>query len=229
MTTIGTIWTYPNNPRVMKTQAAANLNNLKLEYPAFEMRVTNQTPAFLSKFPLGKVPAFEATDGTLLVESDAITQYVAESGPAAAQLLGTAAAERATIRQWICYAEAEILGHLIPLILWRVGFKAYEEAVEKLALEKLGRSLGYLDKHLAGKTWVAGTEKLSLADISVASALVWGFSMVVDAEMRRSYPNVIAWYERTIESDGVREALGPRTTSRRGRRAATRLLTHDCL
>ena len=33
---------------------------------------TNKTPAFLKKFPLGKVPAFEGSDGVLLTESNAI-------------------------------------------------------------------------------------------------------------------------------------------------------------
>ena len=38
---------------------------------------TNKTPAFLKKFPLGKVPAFEGSDGVLLTESNAIAYYVA--------------------------------------------------------------------------------------------------------------------------------------------------------
>ena len=38
---------------------------------------TNKTPEFLKKFPLGKVPAFEGSDGVLLTESNAIAYYVA--------------------------------------------------------------------------------------------------------------------------------------------------------
>ncbi|PYH91611.1 translation elongation factor eEF-1B gamma subunit [Aspergillus ellipticus CBS 707.79] len=210
MSSIGTIYTYPNNPRVMKIQAAANLNKTTLEFADFKRMETNKTPEFLAKFPFGKVPAFEGTDGTRLVESDAIAQYVAESGPAATQLMGATPAERGLIRQWICYGESEILGQLIPLVLWRIGHREYDDAVEKATLEKLTRSLDYLEKSLAGQTWLAGKEKFSLADISVASALVWGFSQVIDAEMRKSYPNIIAWYERTIESEGVKEAVGPK-------------------
>ena len=38
---------------------------------------TNKKPDFLKKFPLGKVPAFEGSDGVLLTESNAIAYYVA--------------------------------------------------------------------------------------------------------------------------------------------------------
>jgi elongation factor 1-gamma len=58
--------------------------------------------------PFGKVSAFEGADSTKIVESDAIAQYVAESGPAAGQLLGTTPAERAAIRQWISFTNGEI-------------------------------------------------------------------------------------------------------------------------
>ena len=54
----------------------ADMNGLELEIPEFVMRETNQTPEFKSKFPLGKVPAFEGADGFCLTESIAIASYV---------------------------------------------------------------------------------------------------------------------------------------------------------
>ncbi|RAL05542.1 glutathione S-transferase family protein [Aspergillus ibericus CBS 121593] len=209
MASFGTIYSYPNNPRVMKTQAAANFNGLTLTNAEFTMRVTNREPSFLAKFPMGKVPAFEAADGTLLVESDAITQYVADSGPAAGQLLGENPAERALIRQWICFADTELNSSIALLAYWRLGFREYSENTEKEGLEKLNRSLEYMEKRLADRTWIA-TDRLSLADISVVAALYWGFALVIDAEMRKNYPGLVAWYERTIESEHVKEAFGPK-------------------
>ena len=43
----------------------------------FKFGETNKSPEFLKKFPLGKVPAFEGSDGVLLTESNAIAYYVA--------------------------------------------------------------------------------------------------------------------------------------------------------
>ncbi|KAJ5826482.1 hypothetical protein N7447_003245 [Penicillium robsamsonii] len=208
MAPFGTIYSYQPSPRVMKALAAANLNGLEITVPEYVMGKTNRTPDFLSKFPLGKVPAFEAADGTTLFESDAITQYIAESGPAADQLIGATPAERATIRQWICYAQGEILDPVTHLALWRLGIRPYDEKVEETNIARLERSLDCLETHLKGRIWFVGNEKLSLADITVASALVWGFSMAIDAEMRQKYPSVIAWYERLIAAEGVKEAFG---------------------
>ncbi|KOS43539.1 hypothetical protein ACN38_g5568 [Penicillium nordicum] len=208
MAPFGTIYTYQPSPRVMKAQAAGNLNGLEIAVPEFALGKTNRTPDFLSKFPLGKVPAFEAANGTTLFESDAITQYIAESGPAAEQLIGATPAERATIRQWICYAQGEILDPVTLLALWRFGYQTYDEKVEVANLARLERSLGCLETHLKDRTWFVSNEKLSLADITVASALVWGFSLAIDAEMRQKFPSVVTWYERTLQAEGVKQAFG---------------------
>ncbi|CAG8305496.1 unnamed protein product [Penicillium nalgiovense] len=208
MAPFGTIYSYQPSPRVMKAQAAANLNGLELAVPEFALGKTNRTPDFMSKFPLGKVPAFEAADGTTLFESDAITQYIAESGPAADQLIGATPAERATIRQWICYAQGEILDPVTELALWRLGIRPYDEKVEETSIARLERSLACLETHLKDRTWFVGNEKFSLADITVASALVWGFSTAIDAEMRQKFPSVVTWYERILEAEGVKEAFG---------------------
>ncbi|CRL26825.1 Glutathione S-transferase, N-terminal [Penicillium camemberti] len=208
MAPFGTIYSYQPSPRVMKAQAAANLNGLEIAVPEYAMGKTNRTPDFLSKFPLGKVPAFEAANGTTLFESDAITQYIAESGPAAEQLIGATPAERATIRQWICYAQGEILDPVTQLALWRIGIRPYDEQIEVANLARLERSLECLETHLKGRTWFVSNEKLSLADITVAAALVWGFSMAIDAEMRQKFPSVVTWYERILEADGVKQAFG---------------------
>ncbi|KAF7713378.1 Uncharacterized protein PECH_001317 [Penicillium ucsense] len=209
MAPFGTIYSYTPSPRVIKAQAAANLNGLELAIaPDFVMGQTNTTPEFLAKFPFGKVPAFEAADGTLLTESDAITQYIAESGPAAASLLGATPAERATIRQWICFAQGEVIEPVTQLGLWRLKYVPYNEATEKQALQRIERSLSYLETHLKNRTWLATSDKVSLADITVGSSLVWGFSLSIDAEMRNKYPLTMAWYERLTEVEGVKQAFG---------------------
>lgn len=202
--------------REQQAQAAANLNGLEIVEPPFEMKKSNRSPEFLAKFPLGKVPAFETTDGKVrLFESDAIAQFIAESGPASAQLLGADSAERARIRQWIIYGEGELMNAVVLLVLWRLGLTVYDEHREKTALASLERALEVLETHLAarekeGKQWLITDEKLSLADISVASAFMCGCCHVIDAEMRARFPLSMAWFERTRSSEGVKQAFGER-------------------
>ncbi|PWY90343.1 glutathione S-transferase [Aspergillus sclerotioniger CBS 115572] len=221
MPPFGHIYTFTRvpNPRLMKIQATANLNHLTLTLPpSFTMRKDNKSPEFLADFPMGKVPTFRGSDGLLLFESDAITRYIAEHGPASAQLLGRTPTQRALIQQWICFASNEIMEAVVPCVLWRMGRREYNETIERVALERLERGLNCFEECLKrrrrGQEWMVRGERegdegeLTLADISLASAMYWPFAFVVDREMRRKYPGIVEWYLRTIGMEGVREAFG---------------------
>ena len=229
MNSIETIWTYPFNPRAIKVrpfliiaatpslpflltlaqvEAAAAMNGRTVNYaPDFTMGMTNRSTDFLASFPMGRVPTFKSTGGLHLFESDAIAQYAAESGPASTQLLGSHVEERAVIRQWISFADHELNEPLTTLILWRYGMGTFNNEAEKSALHRLHISLATLEKHLQDREWIA-SEQLSLADISVAAGLYWGFAQVIDKELRAHYNRTTQWYLQVIESEGVKSAFG---------------------
>ncbi|KTG36994.1 hypothetical protein cypCar_00049384, partial [Cyprinus carpio] len=75
----GTLYTYPENWRAFKAQIAAQYSGARLKIasasPAFTFGQTNRSPAFLSNFPLGKVPAYQGDDGFCLFESNAIAHF----------------------------------------------------------------------------------------------------------------------------------------------------------
>merc|ERR1711909_122772 len=102
----GTLYTYPDNFRAQKAPIAAKYSGAQLTVAKdFVFGETNKTPDFLKKFPLGKVPAFEGSDGTILTESNAIAYYVANDELRG----GSDAAARAQVVQWMCMADNEIL------------------------------------------------------------------------------------------------------------------------
>ncbi|EKG13970.1 Glutathione S-transferase [Macrophomina phaseolina MS6] len=205
MAPFGKVYTYPNNPRAQKIQAAAKINGLEIEIaPGFEMGKTNKTPEFLAKFPTGKVPAFEGAAGVNLVESDAIMQYVAESGPRAAQLVGKDAAERARVQQWVLYQASELWPEMMKLLLPRAGFVPFDEAVEKKALDKMAKAMDTIERALEGRSWLA-LDTLSIADLAVMSVFTWGFKSAVDEEMRSKYPKLMEWFFRTLRAENVNE------------------------
>lgn len=100
------------------------------------------------------------------------------------------------------------MASLIPLVLWRIGREEYNAHKEAVSMASLERGLACLEQCLEGREWLVDGEKLSLADISVASALIVGFMLIVDGEMRGRYPGVVGWYERLIETEGVKEVFG---------------------
>lgn len=72
------MYTYPDNFRAFKALVAAKYSGAQLTLAKdFVFGESNKKPEFLKKFPLGKVPAFEGSDGVLLTESNAIAYYVA--------------------------------------------------------------------------------------------------------------------------------------------------------
>lgn len=170
--------------------------------------VTNKTPEFLAKFPIGKVPAFEATDGTTIAESDAIAQYIAESGAHAEQLLGADARERAMVRQWINFTDNEVYGNMMTVVLCRAGFEPHVPEKESAGARGLAFALGVVEKYLRGREWLA-TDQLSLADLTLASALYWAFMHYLDETRRQEFPVTAEWYLRTIGSEGVKDVFGP--------------------
>ena len=100
-----TLFTYPDNFPAQKALIAAKYSGAQLTIAKdLVFRETNKTPKFLKKFPLGKVPAFEKSDGVLLTESNAIAYYVAND-----ELRGESdAAIPAQVVQWMCMANNKI-------------------------------------------------------------------------------------------------------------------------
>ncbi|KAL5332693.1 glutathione S-transferase [Aspergillus crustosus] len=206
----GTLYSYPGNPRAAKIQAVANLGGLTITNGDFTMGQTNREQSFLSRFPLGKVPTFTSASGLHLSESGAIATFIADSGSARNQLLGSDASERALIRQWIDIAEGELTTNAMTCLYPRFGFRKFDAAAEEFAIGAMERVLAVLEKHLTsgqGRQFVA-TDKLSLADITLVQSLSWGFKLVLDQEVREKYPAVMEYFKRVLGSQGVKEAFG---------------------
>jgi hypothetical protein len=64
----------PDNWRVARARAAAVLGGSDIELIMIDMQTTKRDD-YLAKFPAGCVPAFEATDGTIIQQSGAIATY----------------------------------------------------------------------------------------------------------------------------------------------------------
>ena len=177
----------------------------------FQVGVTNRTPEFLSKFPLGKVPAFESADGTLhLTEGQAIARYAAESGPRAAQLLGGAdAGGRALVEQWACFAEQELGANLLP-VLRMCAFKMepYDAARYGVCVAGLERALKRVEVALQGGRRFLVGEGLTLADVMVVGVLQVATRFVMDREMVALVPMVVRYMKEILEVKEMKEAFG---------------------
>ncbi|KAL2157286.1 hypothetical protein VTH06DRAFT_6224 [Thermothelomyces fergusii] len=211
MAPIGRIYSYPGNYRVQRVQAIAALNGVEVEEaPDFQMGVTNKTPEFLAKFPLGKVPAFETADGSLyLTEAHAIARFVAESGPKADQLVGADPKTRALIEMWACFAEQELGANVVPPLLMVVAkLIPYNEAQYNSHAAAVERALRRIEHELKdGRKFLVGGQ-LTLADIMVAGPLQLGTRFLVDKDMRKEVPAVEAYLKGIMEIPEIKKAFG---------------------
>ncbi|KAF2800036.1 glutathione S-transferase [Melanomma pulvis-pyrius CBS 109.77] len=210
--TLHTTTAFPH-ARAMKTLAAASINGLTLAIPPdFAFGTTNTTPAFLAKFPHGKIPALETASGFLLSESSAIAHYVCDSGPARDQLLGRSAEERALVQMWASLADEEILANAAPLVGAATGRQRYIPEIQEVKEMQFLRAMRRLEVHLEnagrGRTWLVREDELSLADLSVASSLYWPLKFILDGEARGRFPRVMGWWERLMAVEEVGKAFG---------------------
>jgi hypothetical protein len=69
-----------------------------------------------------------------------------------------------------------------------------------------------LDAHLLDKTYLVG-QHVTLADLTVASALFYPFKLVMSPEYRAQFPNVTRWFLTTVNQPNFKAVTGERETT----------------
>ncbi|KAF0391228.1 EF1G-domain-containing protein [Gigaspora margarita] len=207
MAPIGKIYSYPNNPRTFKILIAAEYNSLEVEVAEFEFGKDNKDPKFLENFHHEKVPAFESADGDLHINECGAIAYYVSSCSEKTQLLGKNQKETAKVLSYILFAENEIIPHANTWINPILGITQYNKAAHNQSTEGLKKSLNVLEKILLKKTYLVG-ERVTLADISVATALYLPFKLVLDAKFREGYKNLTRWYKTVVNQPAFKKVLG---------------------
>ncbi|KIO30462.1 hypothetical protein M407DRAFT_5656 [Tulasnella calospora MUT 4182] len=219
---VGKLYSIPTQPQGEYIRAVAAFGGVQIEVvPDFKLYVDNKKPEYLEKFPLGKIPGFEAQSGLNLSETFAIGRYVA-SFSRKALLLGSTLEEAAQVDQWVSFAEDEVFsnGRIINNLL--NGNLPYNKATRRglslrIALpdleldnfyrERNTRALKFLESHLATRTFLV-SERITLADISVASVLKSGFFWLIGASERATIPNTIRFYETVANQPAIKAIWG---------------------
>jgi len=200
----GTLFTYPDNFRAQKALIAAKYSGAQLTVAKdFVFGETNKAPEFLKKFPLGKVPAFEGSDGLLLTESNGIAYYVANEELRG----GTDAAARAQVVQWMCMADNDILPAACTWVFPTLGIMQFNKNATERAKEDIKAALKTLNDHLLTRTFLVG-ERVTLADIAVACTLLSLYKQVLDPAFRGSFGNVNRWFTTIINQPNAKAVLG---------------------
>ncbi|KIM81995.1 hypothetical protein PILCRDRAFT_71285 [Piloderma croceum F 1598] len=207
MTSIGTLWTIPAQRSGQVIRAVAALGGLVLDLPAeYTHYEDNKKPAFLAKFPHGKIPALDTKDGFKLFEGTTIARYVATLAPNA-NLLGSDAKENALVDQWVHLVDTELEAPATMVGQLLRGGIPYNKPFHTILLEKVTRTLGTLNTHLATRTFFVN-ERITFADLVIGSMIQRLVAIIIDPEMRAKFPNVIRHMETVVNQPKVKEIFG---------------------
>merc|ERR1739838_499619 len=164
---------------------------------------TNKSAEFLKKFPLGKVPAFEGSDGLILTESNAIAYYVANDDLRG----GSDATARAQVMQWMCWADNEVLPAACNWVFPTLGIMQFNKTQTERSKEDIKAAMKLLNEHLLTKTFLVG-ERISLADIAVACVMISLYKQVLDPSFRKPFGNVTRWFNTVVNQPNAKAVLG---------------------
>ncbi len=199
------LYTDAGNFRAFKALIAAEYTGVQVDVPDFKVGQDNTTAEFLKKSPLGRVPVLDTPNGAIF-ESNAIARFIARTRPDA-ELMGKTFFESAQVDSWIDFSAHELE---LPATLWFypvLGTIQANPAITNKAKNDLANGLKVLEAHLADKTYLVG-HKVTLADITVASTLVYPFKFVADAKYRAAFPNVIRWFTTLVNQPQFEAVIG---------------------
>jgi len=155
-------------------------------------------PELQAVHQLGKSPVIE-DDGTKLIESGAIVDYLIRRHGGGKLRPAEDTADFEAYQQWLHYAEGSAM---LPLLLKMYTARLGEASapLKPRIDSELANHLGYVDRSLAGREWLVG-DTLSGADVQM--------SFVGEAArgLRASYPNMDAWVKRFQQRPAYRRAL----------------------
>lgn len=131
-------------------------------------REERRSPEHLARHPLGRVPAFELDDGTIIFESAAILLQLGDTHPDSGLLPTIGSSERALVYQWLTFGMTELEA---PLYRWIADLRnEIEGADESRDAIRFADAATALADALDDRPWLLG-DQLTIADIVCVGVL----------------------------------------------------------
>lgn len=123
-------------------------------------------------------------------------------------LFGKTKKEAALVAQFIAVADNEFSPITAAWLYPILGYGAPNHLATEKAKVDCQRAFAALNKHLLTRTFLVA-EYVTLADISLVSALVWLFKMVLEPAFIAPYNNLVRWFKTCINQPHFKAVLGP--------------------
>jgi glutathione S-transferase len=140
-------------------------------------------PEHLARHPLGRVPALELDDGTVMFESAAICLHLADLHPDSGLIGPVGSSERALTYQWTVFGMTELESSLFRWVFGDTEDEALRDRFVTVATA--------LDRALNGREWLLG-DRFTVADVICASVL----GSAQSRGLLEEWPGLQAYVER---------------------------------
>lgn len=156
--------------------------------------------------PSGKGPVLQTPSGSVIFGSNAIARLIAKIRRDTG-LAGSTLDEEATIDSWVDFSANELE---LPASVWTypvLGYMPFNAAAYEKAKADLAAGLKTLDTYLLTKTYLVG-DKITLADIAVASALLYPMKLVCDKAYLKPFGNAVRWFNTCVNQPEFKKVMG---------------------
>lgn len=196
-----TLHTPAGSFRAFKILIAAEYNGIDITVPEFD--ATKAT----SLSPTGKAPILQLPSGGTVFESHSIARYVSRMRRDRGLTGNGSIVEEAAVDSWCDFCANNIE---LPACVWWypvAGYMPFQEAAYNKAKADLTKALTTLNNHLATNKYLVN-DNITLADITVASALVYPFKLVCDENYLKPFGNVTRWFQDCVSENEFKAVIG---------------------
>ncbi len=156
--------------------------------------------------PLGRIPALILDDETCVFDSPVIAEYADTLNDNPVLIPRSDALARMRVKRWEALAD----GIMDSAVVVRGESLRPAEKQDAATLTRhndaVTRALAYVSGQLGQRSWCEGSS-ITLADLALASALIYLDLRQPERDWRGAHPNLAAWFSRMKERDSVRASL----------------------
>lgn len=158
-------------PRTRSSRVLWTLLEIGVPFEATRVEPQERrSPAHLARQPLGRVPALELDDGTVMFESAAIMLQLGDLHPESGLLPPAGSAERALVYQWMLFGMTEL-----EATLYRFMRAPQDAGPESGDARRFREAATAFAEALGDGPWILG-ERFTLADVVCVGVLGSGES-----------------------------------------------------
>ena len=200
MKLIGTL----NSPYVRKARLVLLEKNIPHEFLVDAPREPGSQVARVN--PLGRIPALILDDETCVFDSPVIAEYADTLNETPILIPRADAMARMRVKRWEALADG-IMDSAVLVRTERIRPAEKQEAGNIVRPnDAITRALFFAADQLGQKQWCEGAS-ITLADLALASALIYLDFRQAERDWRGAHPNLAAWFARISQRPSLRASF----------------------